>query len=127
MSEIEEQAEQLDETEESDHEFSDPEDFIDEITDEGINLLTSCLQDIVLYIISELLGDLLQNRPTMASNNDTLIVVDNAPKVGPDRMGKLKAVLKKVLMRFGDILTEYYPMDENNNFKGLIIDYYWID
>lgn len=46
--------------------------------------------------------------------------MDNAPKVGPDRMGKLKMVLKKVLTRFGDILSEYYPVDEKGNFKGYI-------
>ena len=33
-------------------------------------------------------------------------------------MNKLKTVLKKVFGRFGDIVTEYYPADDNGIFKG---------
>ena len=47
-----------------------------------------------------------------------MVVVDHAPKVGPERMDKLKTVLKKVLGRFGDIVSEYYPTDEKGIFKG---------
>ena len=49
---------------------------------------------------------------------DAIIVVDNAPKVGPDRMGKLKLVLNKVFARFGEIVTQEYPTDEEGIFKG---------
>ena len=52
------------------------------------------------------------------SSFESVIVVDNAPQVGPDRMEKLKGVLKKVFGRFGNIQTEFYPTDENNLFKG---------
>ena len=33
-------------------------------------------------------------------------------------MQKLKAVLTKVFGRFGTIVRDYYPVDENNMFKG---------
>ena len=54
----------------------------------------------------------------MDKSRETLVVVDHAPKVGPDRMDKLKTVLKKVLGRFGEIVSEYYPTDEKGIFKG---------
>lgn len=49
---------------------------------------------------------------------DNIIIVDNAPKVGPDRMAKLQAILNKVFARFGNIVSQDYPVDENNIFKG---------
>ena len=69
-------------------------------------------------IVVELLHDLLLKKPTEDTSLDNIIVVDNAPKVGPDRMGKLKSVLEKVFERFGKIQTDYYPVDENGLFKG---------
>ena len=51
---------------------------------------------------------------------DNVIVVDNAPKVGSDRMEKLKMVLNKVFSRFGDIVTQFFPVDEKNVFKGCV-------
>ena len=49
---------------------------------------------------------------------DCIIVVDNAPKVGADRMGKLKSVLNKVFGRFGEIVSQEYPVDNDGVFKG---------
>ena len=66
----------------------------------------------------ELLGDLLKEKPIEETGVDNIIVVDNAPKVGQDRMGKLENVLTKVFSRFGEIVTQYYPADENGIFKG---------
>ena len=67
---------------------------------------------------TELLADLLKQKPTIETGYDTIIVVDNAPKVGPERMGKLKNVLNKVFSRFGVIVSQEYPIDENGVFKG---------
>ena len=64
------------------------------------------------------MADLLSKRPAEDKSLDNVVVVDNAPQVGPDRMNKLKTVLKKVFGRFGTILTEYYPVDEDGMFKG---------
>lgn len=81
-------------------------------TDESASeLLSACLS-------VELLKDLLQERPVEETDLDTIIVVDNAPKVGPDRMPKLKIVLNKVFARFGEIVTQDYPADDNGIFKG---------
>ena len=68
--------------------------------------------------LSELLADILENRPVEESSFESVVVVDNAPQVGPDRIEKLKGVLKKVFGRFGTIQTEFFPMDEKNVFKG---------
>ena len=81
-------------------------------TDESASELLS----VCLYV--ELLKDLLQERPVEEADLDTIIVVDNAPKVGPDRMSKLKIVLNKVFARFGEIVTQDYPTDDNGIFKG---------
>lgn len=81
------------------------------------NCIIFCVINYIILII-DLLGDLLGNKPKLSSEVDTVIVIDHAPKVGPDRMEKLKMVLKKVVGRFGTILSEYYPLDENNVFKG---------
>lgn len=70
------------------------------------------------FLSTELLKDLLQERPVEETGVDAIIVVDNAPKVGPDRMGKLKLVLNKVFARFGEIVTQEYPTDEKGVFKG---------
>ena len=66
----------------------------------------------------ELLADLMKDKPVEETGYDTIIVVDNAPKVGPDRMGKLQTILRKVFGRFGKIVSEDYPIDENGIFKG---------
>ena len=65
-----------------------------------------------------MLGDLLKDKPEIEVGYDSIIVVDNAPKVGPERMEKLKTVLNKVFGRFGKIVYQYYPLDEKNVFKG---------
>ncbi len=58
--------------------FSDPEDFVDNITDE------------------KLLPDLLASRPKEADGVDSVIVVYGVPNVGADRLEKLKTVIKKI-------------------------------
>ena len=64
------------------------------------------------------MADLLKDKPVEETGYDCIIVVDNAPKVGADRMGKLKTVLKKVFGRFGEIVSQEYPVDEDGVFKG---------
>ena len=109
--------------EESDHEFSDPEGFVDDITDEGkieVGIFNEVLTSLLAFFVSwtELLADLLKDRPVEDTSLNTVIVVDNAPKIGPERMGKLKSVLNKVFGKFGKIKTEFYPVNENGLFKG---------
>uniref|UniRef100_A0AAZ3P024 Eukaryotic translation initiation factor 3 subunit B n=1 Tax=Oncorhynchus tshawytscha TaxID=74940 RepID=A0AAZ3P024_ONCTS len=71
--------------------FSDPEDFEDDVDDE------------------ELLGDLLREKPQEADGIDSVVVVDNVPQVGPERLEKLKNVIHKIFSKFGKITNEFYP------------------
>lgn len=79
--------------------FSDPEDFVDDVSEE------------------ELLGDVLKDRPQEADGIDSVIVVDNVPQVGPDRLEKLKNVIHKIFSKFGKIINDYYP-EEDGKTKG---------
>eukprot|EP00794_Sanderia_malayensis_P008994 gene8994-9955_t len=81
--------------------FEDPEGFVDDITDE------------------ELLGDVLKERPKKSDGLDSIVIVDNVPVVGPERLEKLKNVIKKIFSKFGKIVSEYYP-EENGSTKGYI-------
>ena len=49
---------------------------------------------------------------------DCIIVVDNVPTIPPDRLDKLKNVIRKVFSKFGKIVTEHYPQDEKGLTKG---------
>merc|ERR1711868_85970 len=82
--------------------FSDPEDFEDDISDD------------------ELVGDLLKIRPRETDGHDSVIVVDNVPQVAGDRLGKLQNVIRKIFGKFGKIITEQYPEDEGGKTKGFI-------
>jgi len=84
-----------------DTQFEDPEDFIDDISDE------------------DLLPDVLDQRPNESDSLDTVIIVDNVPVVGPDRLEKLKTIIRKVFSKFGNVVNEYYP-EENGKTKGYI-------
>ncbi|KRY02007.1 Eukaryotic translation initiation factor 3 subunit B [Trichinella pseudospiralis] len=79
--------------------FSDPEDYVDRCTDE------------------ELIPDLLKAKPVDDDGSHFVIVVDNIPKVGPDRLPKLKAIMGKIFSKFGKVVEEYYPLS-NNETKG---------
>ena len=85
--------------EDYDAHFSDPEDFVDRVSDD------------------ELLGDLLKNRPKEADGIESVIVVDNVPQVGPEKQEKLKNMIRKIFGKFGKIQSEYFPL-ENDITKG---------
>lgn len=81
--------------------FSDPEDFIDDVTD------------------NELLDDVLRRKPKEIDGVDSVVVVDNVPIVENDRLEKLKNVLTKKFAKVGNIINQHYPM-ENGKTKGYI-------
>lgn len=60
-------------------------------------------------LYSELLGDILREKPQEADGIDSVVVVDNVPQVGPERLEKLKNVIHKIFSKFGKITTEFYP------------------
>lgn len=47
-----------------------------------------------------------------------MIIVDNIPVVGEDRLPKLQNVIKRIFEKFGKILTDYYPLGEDKKTKG---------
>merc|ERR1719320_31057 len=85
---------------EEEPQFSDPEDFIDDITDD------------------ELLADIIRKRPKPSDSVDSVIIVDCIPKVGKDRLEKLKNVIKKLFSKFGSVVETYYPVDDEGTTKG---------
>ncbi|XP_028825038.1 eukaryotic translation initiation factor 3, subunit Ba [Denticeps clupeoides] len=85
--------------------FSDPEDFEDDISDQ------------------ELLEDVLRDRPQEADGIDSVIVVDNVPQVGPERLEKLKNVVQKIFSKFGKITNEFYPEAEGKTKGYIFLEY----
>lgn len=69
------------------------------------------------FTCAELLGDVLKDRPQEADGIDSVIVVDNVPQVGPDRLEKLKNVIHKIFSKFGKITNDFYP-EEDGRTKG---------
>ena len=49
---------------------------------------------------------------------DSVIIVDCIPKVGKDRLEKLKNVIKKLFSKFGTVVECFYPIDEEGTTKG---------
>ncbi|CAG9824642.1 unnamed protein product [Phaedon cochleariae] len=82
--------------------FSDPEGFVDDISDE------------------ELVGDILKLKPKETDGVESVIVVDGVPQVGPSRIEKLKSVINKIFVKFGNIVNEYYPVNAEGHTKGYI-------
>ena len=72
----------------------------------------------LLLIFLELLRDILTEKPVEIQGTDCIIVVDNVPTIPPDRLEKLKNVIRKVFSKFGRIITEHYPLDDNGLTKG---------
>lgn len=68
--------------------------------------------------LSDLLGDLLKQKPCETDGVECVVVVDNIPKVGPTRQEKLKTVIYKLFSTFGDIVSSFYPLDSEQNTKG---------
>ncbi|XP_023327407.1 eukaryotic translation initiation factor 3 subunit B [Eurytemora carolleeae] len=82
--------------------FNDPEGFVDDVTDE------------------ELMPDVLRQKPRESDGVDSVIVVDGVPVVGADRVDKLKNVIRKTFGKFGKLVNEHYPLDDEGQTKGYI-------
>jgi len=82
--------------------FNDPPDFVDDIDD------------------YELMPDIMVNMPKESDGVDSVIVVDGVPKVGAERLEKLKNVIRKIYGKFGKLINEHYPIEEDGSTKGYI-------
>lgn len=72
--------------------------------------------DIFHYL--ELLGELIKQKPSETDGVEAVVVVDGVPQVGSDRLEKLQSVLHKLFVKFGDIVNEWYPKNEDGLTKG---------
>lgn len=82
--------------------FNDPEDFEEDITDE------------------ELMPEIMRMQPKESDGVDSVIVVDNVPVVEGSRVDKLKNVIRKIYSKFGKLMNEHYPLDDEGKTKGYI-------
>jgi len=82
--------------------FEDPEDFEEDITDE------------------ELMPEIMKMQPKESDGIDSVIVIDNVPQVDSARVEKLKNVVRKIYSKFGKLMNEHYPVDEEGKTKGYI-------
>lgn len=65
-----------------------------------------------------MLEDVLRAKPNEDESIDAVVVVDGIPKVGQDKLPRLKNVLTTVFSKVGKVLSDYYPEgpnpDQNN-------------
>jgi translation initiation factor 3 subunit B len=85
--------------------FDDPEDFVDDISDE------------------ELLPDLMKQLPKESDGVDSVIVVDGVPSVGAERVDKLKNVIKKIFSKYGKVINEHYPIEDDKTKGYIFLEY----
>lgn len=60
---------------------------------------------------------MLKSRPKPTDGIDSVIVVDNVPEVGPERLEKLQNVIRKLFSKFGNVVNEFYP-EKDGKTKG---------
>ena len=71
-------------------------------------------------LLTELLGDLLEQKPSEKSFYEHVIIVDNIPQVKSEKVEKLKNVLMKTFKTYGDVVDTFYPQKEDGTTKGLV-------
>lgn len=63
----------------------------------------------------------MRQKPKETDGVESVIIVDGVPSVGPERLEKLKNVIRKLFREFGTINNECYPMNKDGETKGLVI------
>jgi translation initiation factor 3 subunit B len=109
---------------EEEPDFEDPEDYVDDISEQGnvcvihmVNV-TRSFTILILYLYLDLIGDLIRQRPKETDGVEAIVVVDGVPQVGADRIEKLQNVLRKLFQKFGKITNEFYPLNADGSTKG---------
>lgn len=72
------------------------------------------------YFVVELLPDVLARKPKETDGFESVIIVDGIPEVGTDRLEKLKGVIEKIFSKFGTIVSDYYPKNDQGVTKGYV-------
>jgi translation initiation factor 3 subunit B len=70
------------------------------------------------FYFPELLAEYLISKPREEDSYEGIIVIDGVPQVGPERLEKLRGVIKKMYGKFGEIINEHYPLDDKEVTKG---------
>ncbi|KIH59425.1 hypothetical protein ANCDUO_10345 [Ancylostoma duodenale] len=82
--------------------FSDPEDYVDDITDE------------------DLVMDVLRQQPSKDEYEEACLMIFGIPVVGPERVGKLRTVLTKVFTNLDPDHKAHFPLTEDGGSKGCV-------
>lgn len=85
--------------------FSDPEDFVDDISNE------------------EMLPELYNKEPRLEISTEKIIIIDNIPTVGVDKKDKLKKIMQNMVSNYGKVVHEFYPEDD----KQCLLGYMFIE
>lgn len=64
------------------------------------------------------MGDLLKDKPCETDGVENVVVVDNIPKVGEKKQPKLKNIIESLFVSYGNIISTFYPLDDEGNTKG---------
>ena len=84
------------------------------------------LINFVTNIFTDLMGDLIRQRPKETDGVESIVVVDGVPQVGADRLEKLQNVLRKFFVKFGKITNEYYALNSDGSTKGYVFRYFLV-
>ena len=72
----------------------------------------------ISQLFLELCGDILRLKPKESDGVENVIVVDGLPEVGEDRLEKLKTVIRKLFAKFGNVVSDQFPLSEEGISKG---------
>jgi len=88
----------------ADEDFSDPEGYIDDISDD------------------DLLPDILSQKPKESDVSQCVVIVDGLPEVGTEKVDKLRNHVKKLFKDCGGgVLTESFPVGSNGKTRGFAL------
>lgn len=71
-----------------------------------------------MVLITELLGDLLEQKPKETDGVESVIVIDGVPQVEPERFERLQTFIHKICSKYGTIVNKHFPKNENGITKG---------
>lgn len=70
------------------------------------------------FCITELLGDILDQKPSETDGVESVIVIDGVPEVESERFEKLQSVIHKIYGKYGTIVNTCIPQNASGFTKG---------
>lgn len=71
-----------------------------------------------VIFVSELVPDILKQKPNPSDSFESVVVCDNIPVIGSAKLEKLRNILRKLFSQFGELVTEHVPLDDGALTKG---------